>query len=73
MTPLNSIPSLGGFFLSAFIALGCVEVATPESVLMVLAFSLVPMLVVDLDRTWECSPATLQTPILHLAKQIGAS
>lgn len=45
---------------------------SPECVLLVLAFSLVFMLVVDLDRPWEGSIATPQTPMLKLARQIGA-
>jgi hypothetical protein len=46
---------------------------SPESLLMMLAFSIVLMLVVDLDRPWEGSIATPQTPMLNLAKQLGVS
>ena len=46
---------------------------TPEALLLVLAFSLVLMIVVDLDRPWEGTIATPQTPMIRLAKQLGVS
>lgn len=44
---------------------------SPEALLMVLAFSVVVVIVIDLDRPWEGTIATPQTPMINLAKQLG--
>jgi hypothetical protein len=46
---------------------------SPESILMVLAFSGVLLIVVDLERPWDGSISAPQTPMFNLAVQLGVS